>query len=43
MLDRDYRMKENVEKSLSEALLAQKLAVLYDGGTKKSVKWCEFQ
>lgn len=27
---------KKVEKSLSEALLAQKLAVLYDGGTKKS-------
>lgn len=34
---------KKAEKSLSEALLAQKLAVSYDGGTKKSVNWCEEQ
>lgn len=32
---------KKAEKSLSEAFLAQKLAVLYDGGTKKSINWCE--
>ena len=34
---------KKAEKSLSETLLAQKLAVSYDGGTKTSVNWCEEQ
>lgn len=31
---------KKAEKSLAEALLAQKLSVAYDGGTKKSINWC---
>ena len=31
---------KKAEKSLAEVLLAQKLAVAYDGGTKKSINWC---
>ena len=31
---------KKAEKSLSEALLIQKLAVSYDGGTKQSINWC---
>lgn len=31
---------KKAEKSLSEVLLAQKLAVSYEGGTKKSINWC---
>ena len=31
---------KKAEKSLSDALLAQKLAVLYDGGSKKEINWC---
>lgn len=29
------------EKSLSRALLAENLAVSYDGGTKQKINWCE--
>ncbi len=29
------------EKSLSQALLGEKLAVPYSGGTKQSVNWCK--
>lgn len=29
------------EKSLSQALLAENLAVPYNGGTKQAVNWCE--
>ena len=34
---------KKAEKSLTEALLAQKLAVSYDGGTKQIINWCEEQ
>ncbi|WP_428081201.1 thermonuclease family protein [Candidatus Avelusimicrobium alvi] len=29
------------EKSLSEAILAENLAIPYNGGTKQTVNWCE--
>ena len=33
---------EKTEKSLQEAILTEKLAIRYDGDTKKNVNWCDF-